>query len=527
ERHAIVQNHLIGYVGGALGLFDRFVVFAGLPVDLWMAGGDNATGLPLLGADGTGVGDPWIGGRARLLGENDDPFSLGASLSLTLPLAEWVDEAQRLAGEDGFSARLMILPELRTESFWIGAELGVLFRSSGSAENLEYGPEMLYTLGAGVPLHGDALTLHLEAIGRTSLSDFLGRESSPVELLLGGRYRVESGITFGLAAGPGISRGRGAPDVHVLATLGYVQPPDAPIVDSDGDGLGDEDDRCPSEPEDPDSFEDGDGCPDLDNDGDGVLDEADGCPLEPEDADGFEDEDGCPDLDNDGDGVADAADGCALEPEDADSFEDGDGCPDPDNDQDGVLDEDDRCPLEVGPARAQGCPEPDGDGDGVVDREDNCPREPGPVENRGCQAEQLVRIEDNQLQILDVVHFRTNRARIERRSFGLLENVARVILGHPEIGSVRVEGHTDRRGSTRRNLRLSQERAEAVVRFLVQEGVDASRLEARGFGPERPLVPDASTPEDHARNRRVEFHLEALAGVERRASGPGAETIDR
>ena len=66
--------------------------------------------------------------------------------------------------------------------------------------------------------------------------------------------------------------------------------------DADGDGIPDDADQCPNEPEDFDGFEDEDGCPDLDNDGDGIPDEVDVCPLDPEDFDGVQDEDGCPDL---------------------------------------------------------------------------------------------------------------------------------------------------------------------------------------------------------------------------------------
>src|SRR6185312_8749748 len=85
-----------------------------------------------------------------------------------------------------------------------------------------------------------------------------------------------------------------------------------------------------------------------DRDGDGIKDNADKCPDQPEDKDGFQDEDGCPDLDNDGDGLNDAIDKCPNDPEDKDGFEDEDGCPDPDNDNDGIADKDDKCPNEPG-----------------------------------------------------------------------------------------------------------------------------------------------------------------------------------
>lgn len=90
-----------------------------------------------------------------------------------------------------------------------------------------------------------------------------------------------------------------------------------------------------------------------DGDGDGVLDGADACPTQPEDLDGFEDGDGCPDPDNDADGVPDTADQCPTDAEDLDGHADFDGCPDPDNDGDGIADVEDPCPAQAGPG---GCP---------------------------------------------------------------------------------------------------------------------------------------------------------------------------
>jgi len=99
-------------------------------------------------------------------------------------------------------------------------------------------------------------------------------------------------------------------------------------VDSDGDGIPDNEDQCPDMPEDFDGYMDNDGCPDYDNDGDGIYDASDRCPNDPEDYDGFQDEDGCSDPDNDGDGIPDKFDKCPNTPEDKNGFQDDDGCPD-------------------------------------------------------------------------------------------------------------------------------------------------------------------------------------------------------
>jgi len=65
--------------------------------------------------------------------------------------------------------------------------------------------------------------------------------------------------------------------------------------DQDGDGIFDESDKCPDQPEDYDNFQDKDGCPDVDNDGDKIKDADDVCPFDAEDVDGYQDDDGCPD----------------------------------------------------------------------------------------------------------------------------------------------------------------------------------------------------------------------------------------
>ncbi|MCI0571612.1 MAG: OmpA family protein [Myxococcaceae bacterium] len=146
-------------------------------------------------------------------------------------------------------------------------------------------------------------------------------------------------------------------------------------TDGDGDGVQEASDRCPSEPEDRDGFQDDDGCPDPDNDADGVLDTQDRCPIEP----GPEARAGCPEetpRDADEDGVVDTQDRCPGQPEDRDGFEDEDGCAEVDNDADGLLDAADKCPDRAGPPTSLGCPQEDRDGDGIHDGQDACVDEP-------------------------------------------------------------------------------------------------------------------------------------------------------
>jgi outer membrane protein OmpA-like peptidoglycan-associated protein len=334
----------------------------------------------------------------------------------------------------------------------------------------------------------------VETFGRTQANKAVQmwtREETPVELLGGFKYLHPDGFVVGVSGSAGVTPGYGAPDWRGVLLVGFTMPGPKPVLDTDGDG---------------------------------ILDDVDQCPEEPEDFDGFQDEDGCPDLDNDGDGVLDVNDGCPMDAEDIDGFQDEDGCPDPDNDGDGILDVDDECPNEPGPPENNGCPDPDRDGDGVPDRVDNCPDEPGTVENQGCQAAQLVVIVEDRLEILEKVYFKLGSAKLQKRSWALLDNVASVVNAHPEIKLIRVEGHSDSSGSLKYNMRLSKARANTVVRYLIGRGkVSKERLVSEGMGPNRPLVADAKTKEEMAQNRRVEFHIAEMAEEEEPMVEPNTE----
>ena len=279
----------------------------------------------------------------------------------------------------------------------------------------------------------------------------------------------------------------------------------APVAnpDPDGDGFVGAEDKCPE-----DKGVAPDGCPVRDSDADGIADNQDKCPTEAETVNGFQDTDGCPDQvpDPDGDGIRGEADKCPDQAEDKDGFEDDDGCPDVDNDKDGVLDTADHCATDAGPVENNGCPDTDKDGDGVVDRLDNCPDEPGTKENHGCKKKQLVVLTQTQLKILDKVYFRSGKARLQHRSNRLLDNIASVLKAHPEIKKVEVQGHTDSRGPDAFNKELSQKRADAVVQYLINRGVDNDRLTSMGYGEEKPIA-DNGTAAGRAANRRVEFNI--------------------
>ena len=209
-------------------------------------------------------------------------------------------------------------------------------------------------------------------------------------------------------------------------------------------------------------------------------------PTIPEDLDQFEDENGCPDTDNDSDGILDVDDLCPNEPEDMDGFEDINGCPDPDNDADRIPDVDDTCPNE--PETYNG-----------KDDEDGCPDQ-GDVLLTGTD-----------IRILKKVYFEYDSAVIKEVSYDILDAVAATVINNPQIDQIQVQGHADERGDDGYNLRLTTDRAAAVVTYLIKKGVKPKKVRSAGYGEYCPV------DEDHneaawEKNRRVEFKVLSIDG---------------
>ena len=482
----VVHQQMTGHLMLSLGLVDHLVLFVDMPYHFIIKEGSGVnTGFPMKHQN---VGDLYFGARFNFYGTREDVFQIGAQAAMTINTASLASSAQTFAGQVdekpylggwfelllNFNAGDVVRIPLQ-----VGYKLGTQGQLLGVPPDVFFvGNEFTYGGGLLIMLGDDQFMISAEAFGRTAANstvDFWSKNETPVEVLGGFKWLPDFGFTLGVGGSAGVTDGYGAPDWRVFGMLGYTMPADKKAPDADGDGIPDELDKCPTEAEDFDDFQDEDGCPDLDNDGDGVLDVDDKCPNDPEDIDGFEDED---------------------------------GCPDPDNDGDGILDADDQCPNDAGPPENDGCPDPDRDGDGVPDRIDNCPDEPGTIENHGCQEKQLVVIGVGQLDILEKVYFKKGSAKLQKRSWALLDNVAAVLVAHPEIEKIRVEGHSDKTGSLKFNMALSKKRANTVIRYLVGRGhVSKSRLVAKGFGPKKPLIPNAKSKEEQAMNRRVEFHI--------------------
>ncbi|QDE70500.1 cell envelope biogenesis protein OmpA [Myxococcus xanthus] len=494
---ALVRSQVGVDLMGSVGLFDRFELGVLLPVTL-----QRSQAAPMVdpsfaqGVGSGGIGDLRLVPKARLLEEGS--FGLALTVPVVLPTGGGSD----FLGGSGVGVQPRLVAEYG-ERFRVAANVGVDFREKQQLRNLNLGNAVSYGVGAELPFTVSEVPLALAAtlVGAVNLEQ-QDTEERPLELLAALKYRALGGFSAHVGGGPGLTRGYGTPGFRLLAGFSYSpepsrEPKQAAPVDTDGDGILDIDDACPTEPEDKDGFQDEDGCPDPDNDADGIPDTADTCPNEPETVNGFEDSDGCPDVapppppvDTDGDGIMDPDDRCPNDPEDKDGFQDEDGCPDPDNDRDGIPDTADKCPNE--PETINGFQD-----------EDGCP-DKGTVK---------VLVEGERIVILEKVYFATGKDVILARSFPLLKQAAAVLRANPQVELLRIEGHTDDQGNDAKNLDLSQRRANNVRAFLVKEGIAEGRMEAVGYGETKP-VDTNKTATGRENNRRVGFTILRVGKVE-------------
>ncbi|HSN96825.1 MAG TPA: OmpA family protein, partial [Candidatus Nanopelagicales bacterium] len=344
--------------------------------------------------------------------------------------------------------------------------------------------EWRWGVGAFVPLRDGQVRIGGTLFGSTGIDGdaaFNG-PNTPIEWQLDGRLYLDDQKQgwVGMGGGTRITAGY-APDFRGVLLAGYSF------------GITDTDPNAPSKRFKNQRFSDHG----ADTDKDGLPDDIDLCPTDPEDGKPPNTDDGCPSLpDRDGDGIPDVSDKCPDEPEDFDKIDDTDGCP-----------------------------EDDADNDQIPDAQDSCPKEPGepssdPPKN-GCP--QFIRriSGSSEIQILKQVQFATGSAVILPGSYPILDEVVRLLKVNPEIQHLAIEGHTDNRGSDQLNEKLSNDRAHSVMKYLIDRGgIDSGRLSAKGFGPQRPIA-DNNTADGRQKNRRVEFHIRQRAG-EVTPSGAGA-----
>ncbi|GAB4556976.1 MAG: hypothetical protein Tsb0020_00690 [Haliangiales bacterium] len=478
-QSAPVSSRTAAELGASYAFLGRYE--AGLVLPLMQQRGDSLPAYSGLSpAEGVAVGDLTVRGKVALWGT--ERLRLASSLEITAPTAS----RGQYAGARRLGVHARGVAGYSTRRVQAALNAGVRVRGRNQLADVEQGSEVTYGAAGGYRVL-DKLAVIAELYGAVG---FGAGPVSPLEAALGVRYRPTRTVAIVGGVGRGIIAGIGAPEARGFLLLSFSPaarepvpvvppPPPKPLDDGDGDGILDADDACPDEEEDRDGFQDEDGCLDPDNDNDGRIDLTDECVSEPEDYDGFQDEDGCPDGDNDGDGVPDDVDLCPDQPEDADGFQDQDGCDDPDNDRDGIPDFIDQCVAEAetinGNEDSDGCPD---------------------------EGESLIMLLEDRVELFTPLDFRGNSARLTTASETVLAQVASLLRAHPEFVKVRVGAHVSVKGE--RGHRISQQRADAIKEWLVGHGIEPERVEAVGYGGERPLLTGGDRAA-RAVNERVEF----------------------
>jgi outer membrane protein OmpA-like peptidoglycan-associated protein len=493
EQTAVIRHQFFTHLGAAFVLADRLRLGVNLPIALYQAGDAAALdGVTYASDNATRLGDLRLAADLRLVGEYRGPFELAIGAAVYLPTGK--KESYTGDGKARVAPRLLVAGELG--AFVYAARAGFLYRANDEGfAGASKSNEVFGAAAVGLRIANEKLVIGPELYGSTSTAsgDFFARRTSPFEVLFGAHYQVSSEWRIGAGVGPGLTRGVGAPQVRGLLSIEWAPAVEQPS-DRDGDGVLDVDDYCPNVP--------GEASDDP---------RKNGCPIAP--------------GDRDKDGILDVFDACADEPGVKTDDPKTNGCPvvappplpPSDRDQDGIIDDLDACVDEPGvktnDPKTNGCPPPrDRDKDGIIDELDACPDVPGPAnedpKKNGCPA---ARIEQGQIKILGRVEFENNSSKISPESEPILNAVLEVMQEHPEFTKLGVEGHTDNRGAAAYNKRLSQQRAQSVMKWLTSHGIAAKRLSAAGFGMERPIDNNDSDA-GRQNNRRVEFHIQAVDG---------------
>ncbi len=447
----LLRDQLVAHADAAVVLGNHFRLDLNLPVVLYQQGSAVALNDRTFAAPArSALGDVRIGADLRVFGHTGDLFRAAVGAQVFVPAGK----TSTFAGDGSWRVWPRLLLAGDAGAFTWAANAGYHIRPTEKCGcSLAPGDELTAGVAAGVHLSARVM-IGPEAYASTARAHLGDRVVSPVELLVGAHVEVARGWTLSVGAAPGLTDGAGSPQVRGVVGLRYFAPLPEPVV------------AAPPPPPPP---------PPIRR-----------RPLPP---------------------APRPAPPAPPPP------------PPPDQDRDGIIDAEDACPSEPGEKsedpKKNGCPPPkDSDGDGILDSEDACPADAGPRNadpaRNGCP---VVRIEAGQIRIREQVKFKTASSQILKESDYILQAVGKILVEHPEIKTVRIEGHTDTRGKPGYNKKLSQRRAASVVKWLVKHGIGKKRLTSAGYGQDRPLATNM-TAEGRRQNRRVEFHI---------VDGPGGE----
>lgn len=492
---------------------------------------------------GAGLGDVALDIKAGLIQREHDGWGLAVGGRADLPTTTLTPETP--IGSDAFVWALEGIVDYKDGPLLVAANLGTRGMPEVELQNVTMDDYLFWRVGAGIAVNSDeTVGLSADLVGgltyKAGLSNGAG---NPVEFMGGAWARVQDRLVMRVGGGTGLSEGIGAPDFRVVAMMGYEPPVKR---DKDDDGVINKLDKCRDVPEDKDGFNDADGCPDPSTKVRVIVQDPKGNVLK----------DAAvvlkgPDGEKAGQGefevevhpgawqvtgtlkryaTVDRTDTIAeggaqtvqvvMEPLFGTTkviVVDAAG-----NKLKGVFSSDGANATRF--KEGIGSIDLDPGAHNIVVRSDGYKSAFKGIETKKGELTEVTFVLEpakavitkEKIEIREKVFFDTGKATIQASSNQLLDDVADILKENADIKKIRVEGHTDKVGNAASNRKLSDERAKAVVAYLVAKGVAANRMEAIGYGPDKPVDP-ASTPEAYEKNRRVEFFI-----VERDAPAPDA-----
>ena len=493
------------------------------------AKGESVAGVNTSDIAEVGLGEMMADVKLQLLDRNHHRLGMAVTGRSSLPTSTTTSPL----GTNGFMFELEGGMDAHLGMSTLAVNVGHRQQPKVPTENITWGPQLYSRVGFGHPFHHDkksgiALEYNVAALYSNMTGDGVAMEG-----MVSGWYAIHELCQLRLGLSKGLSSGMTTPDWRGVFSVSFLHKTEA------------------------------------DTDADGVLDHADICPAIPEDVDGFEDEDGCPEpttvmvrlMDHLGNEVREAhwktSDGKFSGPGHT-SFQTQGGTFEFDVDDTryrfdpvivDILDQkeqviDIEVDLIMGSLKIIAVDEKGEHIDDATWSIDGVkgasfqpvglviPVAPGNheviVQAAGYRMykEEVQIVADEvdtvtltmlpskvtkHLDILEKIYFKTNSHIIEERSFDLLNEVADVIVHHPSIELIHIEGHTDSQGKDEYNKKLSQDRADEVRNYLIAQGVEPERLLAVGYGEERPIDTN-DTEEGRANNRRVIFEIKKRHG---------------
>jgi outer membrane protein OmpA-like peptidoglycan-associated protein len=527
-------------LSGGVALHERFRLDAAVPVYLTSYDGVRRS-------QGVDFGDLRLTAMAPVLLANDDDTGAGLAVyaNATLPTGAKRDflGQRTVSGGGGLAFSYAGKP------FTLSAEAGLQFRPGIILDNIVGADVFRGGLGLGAIVH-PTTSVNVEAVLDVpfTASEQPGTET-PLEVLASVKHRRPSGAFLVAGGAAGVTDGAGAPRFRVFVGGGYgmLMPP--PVEDADLDGLADDVDGCPTDPETFNQHADADGCPDQLADVD-VRAIYDGEPVGGVEVklaqrgtiveETLVTEEGArmrPGLMPGDTWTASAALGLCLVGRAEVTLREGR------NDLYVNLEAERRASVRYEVTDLEGRPLADAVASwrttsvGCVDpayrigadgrlthplgvgahtvfvevpgyrvfRQEVAVRDGDVFVIRAALRSSKVQVADAEIRILEQVFFETGSDTILEASYELLDEVVEAILRNP-VGRVQIEGHTDDRAADAYNLDLSQRRAAAVRIYLIDRGVPEAQLTAVGYGESRPIAPN-TTAAGRAQNRRVVFTL--------------------